>query len=61
LELGNSWEEKVFTGIIDEVRVWNIAKSAEEIQTLMTGPDGIWSAVEAADKLVITWGELRVK
>ncbi len=61
LELGNSWEELVFTGIIDEARVWNIAKSAEEIQKLMIGPDAIFSAVEAAGKLAVAWGELKVQ
>ena len=62
LELGNSWEEKVFTGIIDEVRVWNIAKTEAEIQELMAGPDAIWpAAVRAAGKLAAIWGELKVK
>ena len=61
LELGNSWEEKVFTGIIDEVRVWNIAKTEAEIQELMAGPDTMWFAVDAAGKLAVAWGELKVK
>ena len=58
LELGNSWEEKVFTGIIDEVRVWNSAKSAEEVMALMTGPE-IIAAVKDNGKLATTWGVLK--
>ncbi|MFC1718910.1 LamG domain-containing protein [Candidatus Poribacteria bacterium] len=59
LELGNSWEELVFSGIIDEARVWDVARTEKEIQTLMTGPDAM--AVDAAGKLAVAWGELRVK
>jgi hypothetical protein len=60
LELGNSWEEKVFTGIIDEVRIWNTAKNEDQIKTLMGGPEALL-AVEANDKLAVTWGILKAE
>lgn len=60
LEFGNSWEETVFTGIIDEIRIWSSAKSAEQIQTLMKGPEAIL-AIEAHGKLAVTWGDLKAK
>jgi len=59
LELGNSWEEKVFTGIIDEVRVWNTAKNADQIKTLMGGPEALL-AVDDKGKLAATWAGLKL-
>ena len=48
----------VFSGIIDEVRLWNRALSADEIKTFMDqGVDAL--DVEAIGKLSTTWGRLK--
>lgn len=46
-------------GRMDEVRISNIARSAQEIQELMTkGIEGVL-AVQPQDKLTTTWGKLK--
>ena len=48
----------VFSGIIDEVRLWSRALSEEEIETFMD--QGVEALdVEAAGKLSTTWGRLK--
>ena len=49
-------ENYVFAGIIDEVRLWNRALSAEDIADLQ----GLLTDVEARGKLATTWGNLKV-
>ena len=47
-------------GILDELRVSNIARSQEEIKMLMNlGIDGVIAAVTPQDKLATTWGKIR--
>jgi len=49
---------KPFPGIIDEVVVWSVARTQEEIKEDM---NGVSFAVEAADKLATTWGTIRAQ
>jgi hypothetical protein len=52
-----------FGGLIDEVAIFNVALSLDDIKTLMA--EGLESigllgqAVEPAGKLAVTWGELK--
>ena len=47
-----------FNGIIDEVRIYNRVLDEDEIATAMEGP---LTAVEALDKIAVTWGQLKAK
>lgn len=47
-------------GILDELRISNIARSQDEIKMLMNlGIDGAITAVSPRDKLATTWGKIR--
>ena len=48
----------VFTGAIDEVRLWNRALSDEDINTLM-GLSTQATPADPLDKLSTTWGNLK--
>ena len=45
-----------FNGTIDEVQIYNRVLTDDEIATVMSGPV---TAVEALDKLAVTWGQLK--
>ncbi|MBI1929345.1 LamG domain-containing protein [Candidatus Poribacteria bacterium] len=49
-------EWRFYTGIVDEVLVFNIGKTGAEINEIMAGA---YLAVEAPGKLAITWGSLK--
>ena len=49
-----------FNGIIDEVAVWNIARTDEEIIEDMAGVQ-IGAAVDASGKLTTTWAVIKVR
>ena len=53
--IGPNW---AFTGLMDEFFLFHRAISAEEVQTLAKGMTNPF-AVEPADKLSITWGEIK--
>ena len=46
-----------FRGMIDEVRLYDRALSADEITSVMNNP----TAVEASGKIAVTWGQLKAK
>lgn len=46
-------------GIIDEVAVYNTALDADEIAEVMEGLSKQFQAVEATEKLTVTWGYLK--
>ena len=46
-------------GIIDEVAVYNVALDEDEIAEVMEGLGKQFQAVEAAEKLAVTWGQLK--
>ena len=50
--------EYLFKGIIDEVRVYDRALDEDEIAAVMESES---LAVEASDKLAVTWGKLKAK
>jgi hypothetical protein len=52
----HSGQPREFTGIIDEVAIFNRALSDEEIQMVM---DGLIFPVEPREKLAITWGKVK--
>ena len=47
-----------FDGIIDQVVMFEVALSKKEIQSLH---DGTWLAVDSADKITVTWSDLKQK
>lgn len=47
-----------FKGIIDDVRIYDRELTADEIGIVMAGEV---TAVEAADKIAVTWGQLKAK
>ena len=47
-------------GIIDDVGLFNVALTADDIKTIMdAGLGGVSTAVSTRNKLAITWGEIR--
>ncbi|MDE0686260.1 MAG: LamG domain-containing protein, partial [Candidatus Poribacteria bacterium] len=46
-------------GVIDEVAVYNIALDEDEITEVMEGLAKQFQAVEASEKLAVTWGYLK--
>ena len=53
--------ETYFTGMIDEVRIWNRALSDEEINAQMEKGHFEIFAVDPRNKLTTTWGNLKVQ
>jgi hypothetical protein len=54
---GQSWW---FTGILDEVEIWNQAMTEDEIMTAYESPPPS-AAVSSKGKLAIGWGELKLR
>ena len=50
----------MFDGALDEVAVFNRALSQAEIKDAMEGIDKLL-AVEAADRLTTTWGQIKAQ
>ena len=56
--IGSRWESsQSYRGVIDEVRLYNVALSQEEIKKVMESEDGM--AVGPSGKLAVTWGMIR--
>ena len=47
------------TGIIDEVALFNVALDESDMQSIMNDGLVTFTAVEAADKLTTTWGNVK--
>lgn len=47
-----------FGGIIDEIVIFNVPLSADEVKSLGSGIEGVF-AVDAAGKITTTWGKLK--
>ena len=56
-----TWNDEKWPGIVDEVRMWNRALSAEEIQFSMEAGEEKFMAVQPTAKLAATWGRLKVQ
>ena len=56
-----TWNGEKWPGIVDEVRMWNRALSAEEIQFSMEAGEEKFMAVQPTAKLAATWGRLKVQ
>ncbi len=50
----NPLDNRYYTGLIDEVKLFNVVLTAEEIQQIMEP-----AAVESEGKLTTTWGEIK--
>ena len=59
LQMGRKETDSTFqyVGLIDEVRVWDVVRTAEEIKQDMEGPKAVFSA----HKLTATWGAIKKK
>lgn len=57
ISIGMNGETKgnFFNGIVDEVRIWSVALTAEDVQQTMT----IASAVHPNEKLTAVWGKIK--
>ena len=56
-----TWGGEAFPGSVDEVRLWNRALSDAEIKmSMQIGAKEFSTAVEARDKLAITWSQIRL-
>jgi hypothetical protein len=53
----NAGDPETPDGMIDEIRISNVARTQEEIEAAMNGLAG--APVESLDKLATTWGSLR--
>ncbi len=51
--------DRLFLGLIDEVRIWNRALSEDEIRTEMETGYQPGTAVDPRQKLSITWGTIK--
>jgi len=59
LWIGNDGYQQHFNGILDEVAIFDVALSVNEIQNLMdTGIAGVL-AVSPSDKMALTWGNIK--
>ena len=47
-----------FTGVIDEVAIYNRVLNADEVNQNFAARDGV-TAVESTDKLSLTWGAIK--
>jgi len=56
LEIGRYRAERYWNGIIDEIRCWRKALTAEEVQQAM---EGILLSVKSMGKLPIAWGYIK--
>ncbi|MBC8230000.1 LamG domain-containing protein [bacterium] len=54
-------ENYIFAGLIDDVRLWNRALSANEIGEFMGEGASIIAAVELQSKLPTAWGEIKAQ
>ncbi len=52
--------DRVFTGIIDEVAIFNVGLSEEDVQNLMNNGLGQLAPVEPYGNLATTWGQLKI-
>ena len=48
-----------FQGAIDEVMIWKVAFTEEEIQSIMQGPGADFLGVEPHKKLATKWGSIK--
>ena len=55
-DIGDYW----MTGVIDEVLLFSVALSEEEVKDLMGGVDSVL-AVQPAVKLPVTWGNIKIR
>ena len=59
LQIG-TWSGEAWPGLVDEVRLWNRALSADEVKESMdVGMSGFLTAVDAQDKLATSWGKIK--
>ena len=61
LTLGSEliWESAVYHGLLDEVAIFNVALSENNIQTIMDNSVEGFMAVQPAGKLSSTWGTIK--
>jgi len=52
---GNTLDSRYYTGLMDEVKLFNVALTADEIKGALAP-----AAVDARGKLAVTWGSVRV-
>ena len=50
---------ETFQGAIDEVMIWKVAFTEEEIQTIMQAPGDQFLGVEPHQKLATKWGAIK--
>ncbi len=51
--------DRYTAGIIDEVALFNVALDESDLQSIMNDGLATLTAVEAADKLTTTWGNVK--
>jgi len=54
-----TWGNQGWTGIVDEVRLWNRALTAEEIKQSMNQSGEQLLTVEPREKLTSSWGRIK--
>jgi len=60
LRIGASFAEgEIFNGIIDEVAVFDVALTADDITSIMTNGLGVENAVSPLSRLATTWADLK--
>ena len=57
---GDDWQPCFFPGMIDEVRIYSKSLTEAEVNLVMKGPADT-SAVQAVNRLPITWGTIKYK
>jgi hypothetical protein len=59
-KIQNAWHE-FLTGTLDEIAIFSKSLSEPEIKEVMQAPLGDVLAVDATDKLVTTWGDIKAR
>jgi hypothetical protein len=59
--IGNDGYQQHFNGILDEVAIFNVALTVDEIQSIMGEGLSKTLAVSASGKVALTWGNIKVK
>lgn len=56
-----TWDTEAWPGIVDEVRIWDRILSADEIKESMSKGARELTAVQPAEKLAASWGEIKIE
>ena len=57
--IGNDGYQQHFNGIVDEVAIFNVALTEDDLKTLMTKGLSDTLAISPSGKIAVTWGRIK--